>query len=320
MSDRISIVFMGTPDFAVPALKTLCESREGESEFDIKLVVTKPDRPRGRGLKPSPPPIKKLAQKMGLKIFQPEKIKNEEAIKTIISCNADVAVVVAFGQIIPAELLKAFPLGVINVHPSLLPKYRGAAPIQRAILNGEKESGVTIMLLDEGLDSGPILMQKAISIGKCENAGSLHDRLSTLGAKLLAETIPLLKKSQIQPLPQDESLATYAKPISKEELLINWNQPADKIIRTVRAFDPIPGAYTFWRGKRLKCFDACYSGWTMPDGKPGKILGLESGKVLIKTADDNAITIGELQLEGKKRLKAEEFVRGIKDFIGTTLG
>ncbi len=311
---------MGTPAFAVPALKMLHEFREEAFRFDIRLVVTQPDRPKGRGLKPTPPPIKSLAEKMGLKVFQPEKIKSEEAIEVITSCNADVAVVVAFGQIIPQKLLEAFPMGVINVHPSLLPKYRGAAPIQRAILNGEKESGVTIMLLDEGLDSGPILTQEATTIEKCENAGSLHDRLSTLGARLLVETITLLRKSQIKPVPQDESLATYAKPISKDELIINWNQPADSIIRTIRAFDPVPGAYTFWQGKRLKCFDACYSEWTTSGGKPGAVLGLENGKVLVKASDGNAVTIGELQLEGRKKLKAEEFLRGTKNFTGTVLG
>ncbi len=312
---------MGTPDFAIPSLEKLYTQKTNhDTSFDIKLVVTRPDKPKGRGLKPQPTPVKLLAKKLGLNIFQPSSIKHPDSIRTITSLNADVAVVVAYGQIIPTELLHSFPMGVINLHPSLLPKYRGAAPIQRAILNGEEQTGITTMLLDEGLDSGPILLQEKVPIELCENAGSLHDKLSGVGAELLAKTLLLLGSSKLTPAPQDHASATYADPIKKEELLISWTQPAELIIRQIRAFDPLPGAYTFWKGKRLKCYGACYSKWVVPSGKAGEVIGMEDNKVVIKASDNKGVTISHLQLEGRKKLSAEEFVRGTKNFIGSVLG
>jgi len=314
---KISVVFFGTPEFSLPFLQELAESEK----FDIRLVVTQPDRPAGRGKKPTHPPVKKLAaQLLELPCYQPDRIKEQKVIDKIKSVRADVGVVVAYGQIIPPALLDAFPLGVINAHPSLLPKYRGAAPIQRAILAGEEKTGVTIMLLDEGLDSGPILAQEEIRIAPNETAGSLHDRLATLGSALLRKTLIDWASGAIKPVPQNHSIATYAEPIKKEELNINWQRRADEIVRTIRAFDPWPGAHTFWQGRRLKCYGGHIASVQLMGISPGKVVRLTEDGLLIGTGDGNLVSVSSLQLEGRRKVSAEEFVRGKPNIIGAILG
>jgi len=299
-----SLVFLGTPDFAVASLQKLAER-----EALIKLVVTQPDRPKGRGKKLSPPPVKVLSEKLNLPTYQPERIKSQSAIEKVRSCEAECAVLVAYGQLLPKQFLDGFPLGTLNVHASLLPHYRGAAPIQRAILSGAAKTGVTIMLLDAGMDTGPVLSQREIEILEEDTSGSLHDKLARVGADLLCETLEKWRAGLIQPQVQDDSLATYAPPIAKEESRLLWQLPADRLVNTIRAFDPWPGAYAFYDDKRLKCFKASLLDWQL-EGKPGEVIGQMEKGLMVVGGDGKAFVIGDLQLAGQRRLSAEEFLRG----------
>ncbi|MFP5213248.1 MAG: methionyl-tRNA formyltransferase [Acidobacteriota bacterium] len=299
-----SLVFMGTPDFAVPSLKKLVEAGAR-----VPLVVTQPDRPSGRGKKVSPSPVKLLAESLGIPVFQPERIRGTDATEKIREYGAECAVVVAFGQILPQNFLDAQPLGAINVHGSLLPRYRGAAPIQRSLMAGDAVTGISIMLLDAGMDTGPVLSQRELSVGEHENFQSVYEKLSMLGADLLCDTLRLWKAGLVQPQPQDGSLATAAPPIRKEELKIDWQLPARQIVNTIRAFDPWPGAYGLHQGKRLKLFGASFLPWK-GEGRPGEILGpMEKGLVVL-AGDAQAVAIAEIQMEGQKRLSAADFLRG----------
>ena len=300
----LPLIFLGTPDFAVPSLEHLLTARA-----DIRLVVTQPDRPKGRGKKLSPTPVKLLAEKYRLPIYQPERIKERGAIAEIHRYAAQCAVLVAYGQLLPKAFLDLFPLGVLNVHASLLPRHRGAAPIQRALLAGESTTGVTIMLLDEGMDSGPVLTQRELPISVEDNSGSLHEKLARAGAELLLETLEQWRAGLIQPRLQDNSAATYAPPINKQELRLNWQLPADRLVNAVRAFDPWPGAYTFYQQKRLKCYRARLLEWRA-EGRPGAILGIVDERLAVIGGDGAVLGIGDLQLEGQRRLPATDFVRG----------
>ncbi|SFM65376.1 methionyl-tRNA formyltransferase [Thermodesulforhabdus norvegica] len=318
----VRIVFCGTPEFAVPTLEALYArsiKTENTPRFEILCVVTREDRPRGRGLKLTPPPVKVFAEKVGLPIFQPGRIRSPEAVNFIRSLAPDVLVVAAYGQLIPEELLK-FPLGALNVHPSLLPRFRGAAPIQRAILSGDEVTGVTIMLMDEGMDTGPILAQKVVGVGECETAGSLHDRLALMGGELLVETLEKWVKGEVEPREQDEGVATYAPPISKDETIISWFEPGYLVSRRIRAFDPLPGAVTFWRGKRVKCFGASRPRPVNFNVEPGKVIEVANSVAWICAGDGTAVPVRFFQLEGRRRLGAEEFARGLPEFVGSVLG
>ena len=310
-----SVVFFGTPEFSLPALEAL-----SKLEVSIPLVVTAPDRPKGRGLHLTPPPVKNFALSLGLKVFQPEKLKDPETIKVILDCKPDVLVVVAYGKLIPSELFQAVPFGAINIHPSLLPKYRGPAPIQRAILAGEEITGVTIMLIDEGLDSGPVLASKTIPIKPFETAGELSERLAREGAGLLVETLGMWLRGEITPKPQNHSEATFAPAIQKEETRIDWNRSGRDVINLCRAFDPTPGAYTMFKGKRIKCFGARKALVNFPDSEPGKVMGISEDGLLVCAGDGDVVSVGFLQMEGKKRLPANEFVKGMPNIIGFRLG
>ena len=240
------IVFMGTPDFALPSLRRLME------RHDVLAVVTQPDRPAGRKMQLRQSAVKQLAQAAGIPVFQPKRIREQAAIEALREWDAELFVVVAFGQILPQALLDLPRFGTINVHASLLPRWRGAAPIQAAIRAGDTESGVTIMLLDAGLDTGPVLARRALSLSRDETGQSLHDKLSQFGAELLLETLNPYLSAEISPQPQDDSQATYAPQIRKEDGEIDWTQSAPAIDRLVRAFTPWPGTFTRWKGKELK--------------------------------------------------------------------
>lgn len=303
-SPSLPLIFLGTPDFAVPSLEQLLTAGA-----NIRLVVTQPDRPKGRGKKLSPTPVKILAEKSHLPIYQPERIKTPGAIEEIRLHGVRCAILVAYGQLLSKAVLELFPFGTLNVHASLLPRYRGAAPVQRAILAGESKTGVTIMLLDEGMDTGPVLAQRELPISVDDNSGTLHEKLARAGAQLLVETLEKWQAGLIQPHRQDDSAATCAPPIKKEELRLNWQLPAGQLVNVVRAFDPWPGAYAFYQEKRLKCYQARLLEWKS-EGRPGEILGVVDAQLAVLGGDGAVLGIGELQLEGQRRLPAKEFVRG----------
>jgi len=304
---------MGTPDFAVEALEAIIDKGH-----EIIGVVTQPDKVRGRGGKVSFSPIKEVALKHNLNIYQPIKVRDPEFIQTIRDLEPEVIVVAAFGQILPKELLDMPPYGCINVHASLLPKYRGASPIQAAILNGEKETGVTIMHMDVKLDTGDMILQESIPIADYETGGSLHDKLALLGARLVVEALDKLKDGSAPRIPQDDSLASYVKMLDKDMGTIDFSQPALNIERMIRGLNPWPSAYTKLDGKILKFWRADvveYSG----DGDPGQIVEVGKDSFTVMTGED-ALEIRELQLEGKKRLSCDAFLRGYSLEKGTILG
>lgn len=308
------LVFMGTPDFAIPSLRSLIEARA-----PLVLVVTQPDRPAGRGKKLTTPPVKDLAQAHGIPLIQPPRVKAVDALEQIRSYGAECAVVVAYGQILPQALLDMFPLGAINVHASLLPRYRGAAPIHRVLLEGEASTGVSIMLLDAGMDTGPVLSQKEIPIVPEDTLGSLHDKLAGVGASVLCETLAAWKSGLITPVSQNDAEATYAPPVRKEEWRLDWTQPARRLVNVVRAFDPFPGAFAFLGEKRLKCFGASLASHHAASGRPGEVLGSDWRGLLIRGGDGSVLAVGEVQWEGQKRLPVSDFLRGRPIPVGTIL-
>lgn len=303
------IVFMGTPEFAVPTLKLLIENH------DVLGVVTQPDRPAGRNNKLRPSPVKQVAIEAGIPVFQPKRLRNPEAVEELKKWDADFHVVVAFGQILPRAVLDLPKIAPINIHGSLLPRWRGAAPIHAAIRAGDSETGITIMIIDAGLDTGPMLTKRAIPIENGETAQTLHDKLSQIGAELLIETLPKVISGEVQPQPQDDSLSTYAPQIKKEEGQIDWSLPALDIERLVRAFTPWPGTFTFWNGKQLKIHEGMNGGGTAPQGQVVE----KNGQIAIGTGD-GLYYPHEVQLAGKKRVSIMDFANGYGDFMGSILG
>jgi len=306
------LVFMGTPEFAVPILEALVGS------YQIVAVVTQPDQPTGRGQKIGSPPIKKLALAHGLPVLQPLSLRRPEVVAELKDLMPEVIVVAAFGQILPPEVLAIPPHGCLNVHASLLPRYRGAAPIAAAILAGEEQTGVTLMLMDEGLDTGPILTQAGCKIEPQDTTGSLSVKLAHLGAGLLVETLPRWLDGQLVPQPQDNSLATYCRMVTKKDGLLDWSLPATALWLRVRAYHPWPGAYTCWQGRLLKILRARPVTLGLSNEKPGQVISLD-GEVAVVTGTD-ALVLEEVQLAGKKALAAQEFIRGQRNFIGSVLG
>lgn len=309
----MKIVFMGTPQAAVPSLEKIL--KDGH---EVVAVYTQPDRPAGRGNKLTAPPVKEFALQNNLKILQPTKIKTPEALETFKSHAADLAVVVAYGRILPQTFLEAFPRGAINVHFSLLPKYRGAAPVNWAIVNGEKITGVTTMRMDAGLDTGDIFLHRETEIGETENSIELMQRLSILGADLLAET--LLKIDEITPQPQNHEAATLAPIMKKEDGLISWMLNAEQITNRARGFQPFPTAFTFYQEKKLTIWKCQPSNVSHQLKQPGEILDAKGDKLLIFCGGDSVLQIDELQLEGKKRMATRDFLNGIKMQVGEKLG
>ena len=304
---------MGTSPFAVPSLKILLKKGE-----NIVGVFTQPDRPQGRGLKIKISPMKGVALENHLPLFQPVKINRDESVEIIKSLSPDLIVVAAFGQIISQRILDIPRFGSINVHASLLPKYRGAAPINWVIIQGEKETGITTMLMDKGLDTGNILLQRKLEIFPEENAGELHDRLAFLGAEVLRETVERLKQGGLNPCKQEESEASYAPTLKKEDGVIDWEKPADKIYDHIRGMNPWPGACTYLEGKILKVFHAKHVIQDFPH-EPGKVVKTSDEGILVATGEGH-ILLTEIQLENHKQMSSALFLRGHPLPIDVRLG
>lgn len=311
--DRLRIIFMGTPDFSVPALLALHNSRH-----EVVLAITQPDRPKGRGRKLAPSPVKKKALKLGYEVYQPTTFKSAETEERLIRTRSDLMVVVAFGAILPQKILDIAPMGAINIHASLLPRHRGAAPIHWAILKGDRETGVTTMQLDAGMDTGDILLAAKTPILPEDTASSLHDRLSQMGANLLIDTIDSLIDATITPAAQDHSVATYASMLTKQSGEIDWSQPSEVLHRFIRAMDPWPGAYTFCDDKRIKVFKARPVAFPISE-PPGTVLKGFSHELLVATSD-GAMSILELQEASGKRLAVKDYLCGCCMAPGSRLG
>jgi methionyl-tRNA formyltransferase len=302
----LRILFMGTAELACASLRALLAS----DQFDVLAVVTQPDRPKGRQLKPQPSPVKIIAVDRGLPLLQPERARDADFVSRLLALAPELIVVAAYGQLLPPSILELPKYGCVNVHASLLPKYRGAAPIQWAILNNEPETGVTIMKMSAGLDTGDILTQKATPIGSDETTAQLHERLAILGAELLVATLPALVAGAIHPTPQDDAAATHARKISREDGRINWSDPATAVRNRIRAFTPWPGAYadlTLHGKPRLVKF---WRGVVEPiQGQPGQVLQADRNALVVACRKD-ALRIEELQVEGGRKMKAAEFLAG----------
>lgn len=304
----MNVIFVGTASLGIPTLRALAQKHR------VLAVFTQPDRPAGRGLVPTPPPIKQTALELGLPVYQPEKINRE--VEFIQTLNPDVIVVVAFGQFLSRKLLEIPKHGCINLHASLLPKYRGAAPIQWAIINGETETGLTTFLLNEEMDAGDILLQERVPISESDTAGTLHDKLASLGPDLVLRTLEGLEKGALAPIPQDHSQATFAPKITNSLGQIDWAQPARKIFNLIRGLTPQPGAYTFWAGIRLKI----YASRVVPSTSilpPGCVIDPE--RLLVRCGED-ALELIEVQPAGKRRMSGRDFVNGYKVQLGARLG
>ncbi|MEN8200537.1 MAG: methionyl-tRNA formyltransferase [Thermodesulfobacteriota bacterium] len=305
MNKKFRIIFMGTPDFAVPALRGLIDGPD-----QVVAVITQPDRAKGRSKKLIPPPVKVLAQSADIPVLQPTKIKTAEFGDELRSYAPDLIVVAAYGRILPASILDLPPLGCINIHGSLLPRHRGAAPIQWAILAGDKEAGVTIMEMDVGMDTGAILLPAAIPVENSDTAGSLFTKLSMLGATTLMEALDLLRRDKLPPIEQDHSLATEAPPLKKEDGAINWARPASELHCLIRGMDPWPTAYSFLEGRRFRFFvPELDKGSATAKLEPGSIIRADKNGLLISTGE-GALLIHEIQPEGKKRMSVEAYLCG----------
>ena len=302
---NVRIVFMGSPDFALPTLKGLNEN------YDVAGVVTQPDRPAGRGRALTPPPVKTMAQSYGIPVIQPHRLKEPEAMDQLRQWDPDLIVVAAFGQILRPEALEIPPYGCINVHASLLPRWRGAAPIQAAILHGDEQTGVTIMKMDPGMDTGPVLSQRAIPILPDDTAGSLAPRLAQLGAELLLETLPPYLEGNLQPEPQADEGATYATMLKKEDGKLDFTQPAVALARRVRAFNPWPGAFTTWENGRLIIHEA--HAVDTPSPGPGERF-IYKGFPAIGSSD-GLLVLDEVQPAGKRVMPGDVFLNGAKGWI-----
>lgn len=309
----MKIIFMGTPDFSVGTLKALIEAGH-----EIVLAVTQPDKPKGRGGKMQFPPVKEAAMEYQIPVFQPKKVRDPDCIEELRKYQADIMVVIAFGQILPAEILKMTPYGCVNVHASLLPKYRGAAPIQWAVINGEKVSGVTTMQMDEGLDTGDMLLKTEVVLDEKETGGSLHDKLSEAGAKLCVRTLKALEEKTLKPEAQGDSPTEYARMLDKSLGNIDWNQSAIEIERLIRGLTPWPSAYTDWDGKIMKIWEARVIAGQEPQEIPGTVVGVDKDGFCVQTGQ-GLLKVLALQIPGKKRMEAGPFLRGYPIKQGTIL-
>lgn len=314
MTSSLTLVFCGTPAFAVPTLQKLADSG-----FNIPLVVTQPDRPRGRGLELAPSPVKQCAREFNLPVAQPATIKNNEEFKAqLTAIQPDAIIVVGYGRIIPSWMIELPRFGNVNLHASLLPKYRGAAPIQWAIAKGETTTGVTSMRIDTGLDTGDILLQRELAIGEDETAVSLAPRLAQIGAELMVETLRGLHAGRIHARPQDAANATLAPILKREDGILDFQRPAMEIYNRLRGFQPWPGAYNSFRGKHFQIH------WAKPAASRSRLspaeLGMEDESLLVGCGSSTALRLLEVQVEGKKRMPAADFVRGYRPHPGEHLG
>lgn len=309
----MKIIFMGTPDFSVGTLEALIEAGH-----EVVLAVTQPDKPKGRGKEMQFTPVKECAVEHGIPVFQPRKVREPECIEELKKYNADVCVVIAFGQILPKEILEMTPYGCINVHASLLPKYRGAAPIQWAVINGETVSGVTTMQMDEGLDTGDMLEKVEIVLDKNETGGSLHDKLAAAGAKLCVQTLEALSSGTLTPEKQGESTTEYARMLDKKMGAVDWTRPAVEIERLIRGLNPWPSAYTDWNGKTMKIWEATVLEEKADAAEPGTIVNVTKNAFAVQTGE-GLLQIDALQIPGKKRMEADAFLRGYQMKTGEIL-
>ncbi len=300
------VIFMGTPDFSVGVLERLLQAGH-----EIPLVVTQPDKPKGRGKAMQYPPVKEAALSHGLEVYQPRRIRETECVEYLRGYEADIAVVVAFGQILTKEVLELPKFGCINVHASLLPKYRGASPIQWAVINGEEVTGVTTMRMDEGIDTGDIILQRKVRLQEGETGGSLFERLSQAGAELCVETLDAIGQGRAVYTPQDHGAATHTSMIKKQLGNIDWSKPAKEIECLIRGLNPWPSAYTSLQGKALKIWKASWQDARLSQGQeePGTILEAGKGAFKVQTGH-GLLVLEEVQLEGKKRMAASDFLRG----------
>jgi methionyl-tRNA formyltransferase len=304
---------LGTPQFAVPSLTGLLEAGE-----DIVAVITQPDRPRGRGQKVSPSPVKELALRHGLRVLQPVRLKDPQFVATLKELAPELMIVTAYGRILTHEMLATPSVGFLNVHASLLPRHRGAAPVNWALIRGDQETGVSIMWVTYEVDTGPLFLQERVPIGPSDNAGTMAVKLAARGGALLVEALEKLRRGEGLKITQPETGITYAPPISAEMRLIHWEQSAPEVAGWIRGLDPRPGAYTFWQGKRLRLFGG---GVEKPDARlaaPGAVLGLKDGRLEV-ACGQGSVSIQELQQAGHKRLPAAEFLRG-QNLTGQVLG
>ena len=309
------LIFCGTPQFAVPTLEKLIAEN-----FTIELVVTNPDEPSGRGYTSQAPRVKVAAEKAGLKVFQPAKLKDPATREFLSQFQPDAIVVVAYGHIIPPWIIELPRLGCINLHASLLPKYRGAAPIAWAIIRGERVTGVTSMKIDVGLDTGDVLLKREVEIGDDDTTPTLSEKLGTLGAELMVETLRGLERGEITPRPQDSFQSTLAPMLKKEDGRIDWSLPAEEIGRRVRGLEPWPGAYTYFRGKKLQIWAARPAAEEAGiPAEPGTV-DAQSGRLLIACGGGSRLEVSELQMEGRKRIAARDFLNGVHLQPGEKLG
>ncbi len=312
MTDKkLKIVYWGSPDFAVPCLRAL------HARHDVVAVVTQPDRPRGRGRSLARPAVKVAAEELGIPVLQPEKIRRKAFRLQLADLGADLFVVAAYGKILRPRMLAVPPMGCVNVHASLLPSYRGSAPIQWAVIGGERRSGITIMLMDAGMDTGPMLLSGGLELTPDETAGSLHDRLAELGPPLLLQALDGLAAGTLEPEEQDHERATEAPMLTKEHGQVDFSRAAEEVDSHVRGMDPWPGAYTTLQDKTLKLFAS--SPALGHRGRPGEVLGVDDRGLLV-ACGEGAVWIGELQRAGRKRMDAQEMVRGYPVPTGTVLG
>ena len=309
----MKIVFMGTPDFAAGALKSLIEAGH-----EITAVVTQPDKAKGRSQELLPPPVKVVALEHGIPVLQPVRIKRPEEVEKLKQYPADIYVVAAFGQILSQEILDIPEFGCLNIHASLLPKYRGASPIQHVIIDGEEKTGITIMQMDAGLDTGYMLYQKEIAISPKDTYASLHDKLMVLGGEAIVEALPLLEQGKLVPRKQEDALSCYAHLIDKTMGELDFTKSAEILDRLIRGLNPWPSAYTTYHGKQLKVWEA-EPVKSPKAGKPGEILAVEKDAVLV-AAGSGALRITSLQLSGKKRMSAHDFLLGVRMTPGEILG
>lgn len=298
------IVFMGTPDFSVPVLKQIIDDG-----YEVIGVVTQPDRPVGRKKVLTPPPVKVEAEKQGIPVYQPEKIRQPDELEKVLALKPDLVVTAAFGQILPKELLDAPKYGCINVHASLLPELRGGAPIHYSILQGKEKTGITIMYMAEKLDAGDILTQVEVPITETDTVGTLHDKLSEAGSKLLSETLPKLLNGELNPIKQNEEEATFAYNIKREQEQIDWSKTGEEIYNHIRGLNPWPVSYTTFDGKVVKIWNSKKVKHAKSE-EPGTIIRLEEDGIIVASGNDTAVKITELQPSGKKKMSAEQFLRG----------
>ena len=302
------IIFMGTPDFSTKVLEMLI------AEHEVIAVVTQPDRPVGRKKVMTPPPVKRVATKHQIPVYQPEKLKDSQELDVLLSLESDLIVTAAFGQLLPESLLNAPKLGAINVHASLLPKYRGGAPIHQAIIDGEEETGITIMYMVKKLDAGNIISQQSIRIEEEDNVGTMHDKLSFLGAELLKKTLPSIIDNTNDSIPQDDALATFASNIRREDERIDWNMSAQAIHNHIRGLSPWPVAYTTMDDTNLKIYDAELVE-TNKINEPGTIIETTKKAIIVATNDNEAVAIKDMQLAGKKRMLAANYLSGAQNTL-----